>query len=485
MRYRTWILLGAICVSLAAADRAAACGGYGSMEIEMALASESPTAEQIEKLRARGPALLDELLERRDLWQKQVDKFDQEMLDALATANHARATELRPQRERVQSGLARLDRLIDQVGMQRHCSQSRLFWYTDLAAAQQVAKTSGKPILSLRMLGKLNEDFSCANSRFFRTTLYANAEVSKALRENYVLHWQSVRPVPRVTIDFGDGRKLERTLTGNSAHYILTPAGEVVDVLPGLYGPRAFLEKVAAGASAARQLAAVDDPQRPRAIAQYHAERLTAVDRAWQNDIMKVSTAQSQVPVDFKTPPQPSRKGVESAEPPAANVAAKIAAPKYVVERPLVAAALALPLSNLSTPDKVEDEATWAKIAALHAEDAQLDEASRALIASENPTAAVAGRLAITKRRAEDPILALVGTLQESIALDTVRNEYLLHRRVHQWLAQEGYRPAVEVLNERVYAELFLTPSSDPWLGLAPATGYTALPNGGVVNSQQ
>ncbi len=483
MRYVTWILLGTVGWSLAAADHAAACGGYGSIEIEIALASESPTAEQIEKLRARGPAALDELLARRDRWKQEFDRLDQEMLEALATANHPRATELRPLRERAQTKLARLDRLIDQVGMQRHCSQSRLFWYTDLAQAQQVAKASGKPILSLRMLGKLNEDFSCANSRFFRTTLYANAEVSKALRENYVLHWQSVRPVPRVTIDFGDGRKLERTLTGNSAHYILTPAGEVVDVLPGLYGPRAFLEKIVAGASAARQLAGVDDAERPRAIAQYHAERLAAVDRAWRNDLMKVSTAESQVPVDFKIPPQPPRKGAESAEPPAANVAAKLAAPKYVVERHLVAAAL--PHRIASTPDKVEDQAAWGKIAALHAEEAQLDEASRALIASENPTAAVAGRLSITKRRAEDPILALVGTLQESIALDTVRNEYLLHRRVHQWLAQEGYRPAVDELNERVYAELFLTPSSDPWLGLAPATVYTALPNGGVVNSQK
>ena len=36
----------------------------------------------------------------------------------------------------------------------------------------------GKPILSLRLLGKLTDEFSCANSRFFRTVLYPNAEVS-------------------------------------------------------------------------------------------------------------------------------------------------------------------------------------------------------------------------------------------------------------------------------------------------------------------
>ena len=75
------------------------------------------------------------------------------------------------------------------------------------------------------MLGKLTDEFSCANSRFFRTALYANKEISDYLRDNFVLHWQSVRPVPRVTVDFGDGRKLERTITGNSAHYVLDAAG--------------------------------------------------------------------------------------------------------------------------------------------------------------------------------------------------------------------------------------------------------------------
>jgi hypothetical protein len=44
-----------------------------------------------------------------------------------------------------------------------------------------------------------------------------------------------------------------------------------------------------------------------------------------------------------------------------------------------------------------------------------------------------------------------------------------------------NYQPTVEELNERVYTELFLTPSSDPWLGLAPPDVYTAIENGGVV----
>lgn len=109
---------------------------------------------------------------------------------------------------------------LDELCQQRDCYASRLYWYTDIEQAKAAARTSGKPILSLRLLGRLDQDLSCANSRFFRVALYPNSEISKLLQDRFILHWQSVRPVPKVTIDFGDGRKLERTITGNSIHYI-------------------------------------------------------------------------------------------------------------------------------------------------------------------------------------------------------------------------------------------------------------------------
>ncbi len=74
--------------------------------------------------------------------------------------------------------------------------------------------------------------------------LYANAAISNELRNNWILHWESVRPVPKITIDFGDGRKLERTITGNSLHYVLSADGGIVDVLPGLWGPKEFLQEI-------------------------------------------------------------------------------------------------------------------------------------------------------------------------------------------------------------------------------------------------
>ena len=52
----------------------------------------------------------------------------------------------------------------------------------------------------------------------------------------------------------------------------------------------------------------------------------------------------------------------------------------------------------------------------------------------------------------------LLQKFQDLIALDTVRNEYLLHSKLYTWLVSDPVRGDVEKLNEKVYAELFLTP---------------------------
>lgn len=164
----------------------------------------------------------------------------------------------------------RLRTAIDEVAQQRDAYASRLYWFTDFEKAKAEAQATGKPILSLRLLGKLNEEFSCANSRLFRTVLYANAAVSERLRNDFVLHWESVRPVPRITIDFGDGRKLERTITGNSVHCILDRDGRVVDALPGLYDATVFLDRLAVAEKIARECGGKTDRERATILAIFH-----------------------------------------------------------------------------------------------------------------------------------------------------------------------------------------------------------------------
>ncbi len=56
--------------------------------------------------------------------------------------------------------------------------------------------------------------------------------------------WESVRPVPRVPIDFGNGHALERTLHGNIVTYLCTSQGEVFDLIPGLIGAQEYVRRL-------------------------------------------------------------------------------------------------------------------------------------------------------------------------------------------------------------------------------------------------
>lgn len=428
-------------------------------DVKAALSEDATVAEAaIDRLREQG----------REAFEKLVD------LDAEALGVDA----------------ARLDGVIDRVGGARYCSVSKLYWHTDLDEALAEANATGKPVLALRMMGYLTDEYSCANSRFFRTTLYANEEIGKFLRENYVLHWRSVRPVPKVTVDFGDGRKLERTLTGNSIHYVLGADGTVIDGLPGLYGPTRFLgwlQSMHGYATSYNGLV----PEARIAYREslktgFHQREVSRILRAWKTDLDRIAATDEAA--DEDDPEAAKRRailaalaavnsgGAQPAAAPPARAAAIIARPKAIVELPLIADVT----GETDRLTERTDETMWERLAELHAGDAQLDAATRALIARENPALA-ANVIAPTKRKVENPLLRMLVKLEASIALDTVRNEYELHRRLHQWFVDGNAPTEIEELNEKVYAELFLTPSSDPWIGLVPADVYTGLENGGVV----
>jgi hypothetical protein len=355
--------------------------------------------------------------------------------------------------------LKRLSFALDSVSQQRNSYASRLFWYTDFEKAQAAANASGKPILSLRLLGNLNEEYSCANSRFFRTVLYANKTVADVLRERFILHWKSVRPAPRVTIDYGDGRKLERTLTGNSIHYILSPDGNVIDALPGLYGPQAFLNGLSNAETVNKQIAGQNEINRTQIISRYHRSRVDAIGRQWALDVGKIGG---------KVPESVLRDNA-SGESFDARVAARTAMAKAVSEVSIINA-ISYDVVKL---DQTTNEEVWTKIANLHKDNAQLDEASIALIRKQNSSDKAAAVSDVQLAR-------IVENFERYLAFDTVRNEYRMHSKLHAWLSTETRRNDLESLNERVYKELFLTPGSDPWLGLYSPDTYSALENGGI-----
>ena len=161
---------------------------------------------------------------------------------------------------------AQLDPVIDRVAAQRYARYSGLYWHTDLEQAKARAKAEKKPILSLRLLGDLRDDLSCANSRYFRVVLYPDPLVPATLQSRFVLHWSSERPAPKLTVDYGDGRKLVRTVTGNSVHYVLDAQGRTIDAIPGVISQRAFFSELDAAGWIASELHELPESVRLRQI---------------------------------------------------------------------------------------------------------------------------------------------------------------------------------------------------------------------------
>jgi hypothetical protein len=261
---------------------------------------------------------------------------------------------------------------------------------------------------------------------------------------------------------------------------VLDAQGRVLDAMPGLYGAQAFLNGLQRAEEIARRYSASDAAMREYVLREYHRSRLAALRMEWANDLAEISP-----PAPALTIPAGNRDQLTTASPPSAQAAARVAVSKGGVEVPLLRAVAPKTAANPTPGEFQPDDQTWAKIAALHAGDVRLDEGSKALLRTKSPSALDAGRLALSKRQVEDPLLRALRKLERSIAEDTVRNEYGLHARIHEWFASGLRGEDVEALNSKVYAELFLTPESDPWLGLVPPDTCTALENDGLVTAGQ
>lgn len=424
------------CAAAAATPMPSTAGwtGAGSPGIAPAITPTQGVPPEVAAMRAQGPAGLELMLQRYD--------------------------QLPPGEERTA-----LERQIDSVAGQRYATVSRLYWYTDLAAAEAAAKAQDKPILALRMLGRLDEELSCANSRFFRTALYANQGISDYLRDHFVLYWSSERPVPRVTFDFGDGRRIVRTTTGNSAHYILDAAGTVIDVLPGLYAPSVFRAELQAAEALWDRVAHGATELRAQTLVEHH--RLLAESR-------------SRLASPLQLPYVPGRASLyATGELERASMAAqRVTVSKAMVETPdFVASGIA------SAQSSRDDRAAWAAIGQsvwkLEGTEAAppkiLDERSRALVTTLQASVPEG----VTKPTPA-ALRAVVGRFEQSIVADTAINDLLLRPQISSYIASTGTID-FDTLNAFVYRVVFFTPASDPWLNLLPRDEFTGLPGDGVL----
>jgi hypothetical protein len=372
------------------------------------------------------------------------------------------------------AGKLELADAIDKMAGQRHATVSRLFWYTDLASARAEARATGKPILSLRLLGRLDEEMSCANSRFFRTILYPDPEVGAVLRDRFVLHWSSERPVPKMTIDFGDGRKLERTITGNSIHYVLDADGNPIDGLPGLYAPQVFRAALERSLALHREMSKNKGLDRDRVLATHHEKQIGEIDAKWKQ-------LGPSVVLDWGNARLLSRTEI----PTAVERAQRATVSKMRIEAPDLAqvaigdlktftadatswSIIGFALYDLGTPPP-DDSAGFARRT-----DGAKPRAGKPMLSA--PSRALIGGM-LRDGVDRDRMLARI---EWNVLGDTAINELQIRRSIHARL-KAFPSPSFDQLNEMVYAELFAMPKSDAWAGLLSDDVFTGITGDGVV----
>jgi hypothetical protein len=258
-----------------------------------------------------------------------------------------------------------------------------------------------------------------------------------------------------VTIDLGDGTHLERTLSGNSIHYILDSRGRLLEPLPGLYGPATFRDALEEATRAETRTAAhLDDEQFMSWMIARRESELTVSSEAFDRDLKAA----------YPTP-----------------AAAGPAATGYVPWSILQATPGALTdwiylkehnasqgNDGAPMPDEpmVVNDSQLHRLAELRRSHIHLDPASRASLLRER---------GITDPREAE---RLVDALEATVALDEVIHQYLTGPAILEALSDPKLRKGfeLEAFNDWVYKKVFNPSLSDPRLGLAPANVYHTLP---------
>lgn len=414
-----------------------------------------------------------------------------------------------------------------------------------------------------------------------RTVLYADPAVSSLVKDKFVAHWSSERPVPKVTIDFGDGRVIKRTVTGNSAHYVMTGDGTVVDVLPGVYPAGVFTRELNETLGVAK-LVVTDSPSDNRHSVQAHhslrmrdyqpdarefiqrgtdslpwSDRLVEQSRrsadfaVYYTNLSTLSPASlrlmyrdmpkdlatSEPTAEFVTPDRilamgPSKAGGGQSALWGANAkvpnldatalkASSLTLGKLATEAPIIKADVALPEAFSArvaggfsmNKNRMEAPILAARpmLSARSRAQSSLRQPSEARPALQDASALASLKtmvdwpgagtlhgqiarkqrgLSVTKQQMNDVganivdpfLLNRARSVESNLAGDAAVNELVLRPIIREWLAQ-GDAVTFEELNTRVFAEIFLTPRSDPWLGMLTEDMWTGIKDDGVVKS--
>jgi hypothetical protein len=142
--------------------------------------------------------------------------------------------------------------------------------------------------------------------------LFSQKPVADFINQSFEPVWESVRPVPIVRIDFGDGKVLTRTLHGNILTSICTSEGLVVDALPGIYQESEYRKQISWLCAVAKNAQAAPAARRDLLVRAYHRGQveglkkgLTPQQFAALKQIVSITKARIETPVELALLPVP------------------------------------------------------------------------------------------------------------------------------------------------------------------------------------
>ena len=109
--------------------------------------------------------------------------------------------------------------------------------------------------------------------------MFSNDQVAGFINQNFEAVWQSVRPVPLVRIDFGNGNVLTRTLHGNVVSLVCDAEGRLLDALPGIYRPDEYLGQLGQLRLLARYVSRLPSTVKDDRVRGYHCRAADAISR--------------------------------------------------------------------------------------------------------------------------------------------------------------------------------------------------------------
>ncbi len=129
--------------------------------------------------------------------------------------------------------------------------------------------------------------------------LFSDENVAKTINDRFEPVWVSVREVPTVTIDFGNGHKITRTLHGNVASYVLSADGTIVDILPGLYDPEQYVAQLDQLWWVHHYMPSTRDPA--AFLADYHGKQLDSIKTSGKSMEVRPFADMSKISIEIST----------------------------------------------------------------------------------------------------------------------------------------------------------------------------------------